>query len=418
MPGPPGSAPRQGHQATTVEERAAQGCFAVIRPGRRRVIKVMESLLRPAVRLWQRIKPTTAKKGSGVQHILVIEYSFLGDIVLALPFLRNLRLHFPDAHITLLVHPSVPKLLEGQGLADELITIRMPWVEHYSRLLKWNPFSKLYWGLARTMSQLRKGGFDLAFSVRGDIRDNFLLWCTRADRRVGYAFGGGAFLLTDVVPPDLDQPHISDRWLRFLEHIGKAPFERQPQLKLSPEERNVADRFLAENGIHSGDLIVGFHSKARLVTRQWSERKFDEVASQLVEKYGAKILWFQEPQPEGAVETPGKGIIPVRLPLRHFLAVLSRCNALVCNEGGPMHMAIALNVPTVAIFGSTEPSWYAPRAERDRVVIRPDFWCRPCGNRCLFDQPYCISTIPAEQVFHAAEQVIARFVQRERLSHS
>jgi len=200
--------------AMSDEEAAAQGCFVLIRPGKRRAIRILEKILYPVVRSWERMRPGPSKTSDVVERILVVEYSLLGDIILLLPFLQNLRAHYPSSQITLLVNPGVLTLLKHQELADELVPIRMPWVESLSRLGKWNPFSSLWIKLAHCMWSLRRQKFDLAFSVRGDVRDNLLLWIAGAERRVGYGFGGGAFLLTDAVVPDLDHPHISDRWLR------------------------------------------------------------------------------------------------------------------------------------------------------------------------------------------------------------
>jgi len=102
----------------------------------------------------------------------------------------------------------------------------------------------------------------------------------------------------------------------------------------------------------------------------------------------------------------GPNIIPVSLPLRQFLAVLSRCRLFVCNDSGPMHMAGALGVPVVAVFGPTQPEWFGPLGSRHRVVIRRDVWCRPCADHCLFEEPYCLRLIPVEQVMEAVTEVM------------
>jgi ADP-heptose:LPS heptosyltransferase len=67
-----------------------------------------------------------------------------------------------------------------------------------------------------------------------------------------------------------------------------------------------------------------------------------------------------------------------------------------------MHIAAALGVPTVGVFGPTEPAWFGPVSEQSKIVMHPSFWCRPCADRCIFDQPYCLRTISVEQVLEAA----------------
>ena len=94
------------------------------------------------------------------------------------------------------------------------------------------------------------------------------------------------------------------------------------------------------------------------------------------------------------------------LPLREFMAVLSQCSMFLCNDSGPMHIATALNVPVVALFGPTEPAWFGPLGPQDQIVIRPGFWCRPCFDYCLFDQPYCLRTISVQDVYQTAHKML------------
>jgi heptosyltransferase-1/heptosyltransferase-2 len=71
----------------------------------------------------------------------------------------------------------------------------------------------------------------------------------------------------------------------------------------------------------------------------------------------------------------------------------------LCNDSGPMHLANLLRVPVVAVFGAQRPDWFGPRGPDDRVVIRPEFSCRPCFDYCIFDRPYCLRTISTDEVY-------------------
>jgi heptosyltransferase-2 len=93
------------------------------------------------------------------------------------------------------------------------------------------------------------------------------------------------------------------------------------------------------------------------------------------------------------------------------MAVLSLCRLLICNDSGPMHLAGLLGVPVVAVFGPQRPEWFGPRGARDRVVMRPEFWCRPCFDYCIFDEPYCLRTITPGQVVRAANEVMTELRQ-------
>jgi len=92
--------------------------------------------------------------------------------------------------------------------------------------------------------------------------------------------------------------------------------------------------------------------------------------------------------------------------LRELASLLERCKVVITNDNGPMHIATGLGVPVVGIFGPTEPVWFGPLGEGNQVVIQPGFWCRPCFDYCLFDQPYCLRTIKVESVFEAAAKAL------------
>jgi ADP-heptose:LPS heptosyltransferase len=393
---------RESSESVARQRRAAAAMLMMYRR-RRALIRLAETVLRPLAWL-SRSGP--ALELDRVKSILVFEPANLGDIVILAPLLRSLRARFPEARLAFLGKSSAESFLREQELADELIPIRVPWAEHVSRWRRYNPFSPLWLNFAWSLIRLRKRHFDLAFaSGRSDIRHNLALWLTGARRRVGYGYAGGGFLLTDVVPPDLGHPHVTDLTLQFLRHLNIPIVRDRSLLSVTAEDQDIADKILTERGVGPNDLLVGIHSGARKQVRQWGEERFREVALQIVERFGGKILWFADPAQFPALST-GPSIIPVSLPLRQFLAVLSRCRLLVCNDSGPMHMAGGLGVPVVAVFGPTQPEWFGPLGSQHRVVIRRDVWCRPCADHCLFEEPYCLRLIPVEQVMEAVTEVM------------
>jgi heptosyltransferase-2 len=382
-------------------ESAARGCLVKFDTRRRFLIRCAELSLFPLIQCVNFLRSPRKGPSNTIENILVMEGGQLGDIALLLPFLQNLRLHYPGRRISLLANPKAFSLLENLALVDELISVEIPWIANVARWGKYNPVSSQWVRFVRTVFHLYSRKFDLSLCARADIRDNFLMWLTGAKRRVGYAFYGGDFLLTDTVTPDLDHLHYSSRWLRLLEHLGKQVSNRQPRFQLSREEEIFAKEYLAKLQIGAGDLLIGIHPGARVRTRQWGAENFRALGEKLVAQQPAKILWFQDPNVRTPTGLPSS-FVPVTLPLRQFMAVLAHCNFLICNDSGPMHIATALGVPVVAVFGPNKPDWFGPLGEGNKIVINPAFWCRPCGDRCIFDQPYCLRTISVEQVFQAA----------------
>jgi heptosyltransferase II len=393
------------HLSPKDADTAALGVLVKMSVQKRMLIWVIEAILRPVVvgLEWLRRPPRNAD--GEINKILVMEYWNLGDIVMLTPFLRNLRIQYPDASITLLTSPKCAPLIEQQELVDQVICVRVPWAQHYSHWRKYNPFSLLWFELLRTLKFLHAQRFDLAFTARADIRENFIIWLAQVARRVGYGFGGGGFLLTDTVTPDLHHPHFSNRWLRLLEHVGKLALVRQPSLHVSPEEEKFAGQYLREHSIQDGEFLIAIHPGARSLVRQWGEENFVTLARRLQMQFPIKIVWFQDPNQTPSLADRNQ-CQPLSLPLRQFMAVLSRCRLLICNDSGPMHIATALGVPVVAVFGPTEPAWFGPLGQENHVVIQPGFWCRPCFDYCVFDQPYCLRAVSVEAVFEASAEAL------------
>lgn len=350
-----------------------------LKPGvwRRRIsIGGLEAVLR----LLSWFLKAPAATGSVVRSILVFDPGGLGDMVLLAPFLRSLRAHLPAAHIAVAGRTGAYSLLLEQGLMDEWIQVRIPWGQTLPSLKKNNSVSLTWMNFFRDAFGLRKKRFDLAFASgwSGDIRGNVVIWLAGARQRVGYGYGGGAFLLTDVVQPDLARPHVADRNLQILEHIGFPILSSRKVFRETPEEEESAAELLSRHGITKDDLVVGIHPGAGSEIREWGDERFAEVAKRVVDQFGAKILWFSDPRKPRKVPA-GVDVVPVALSLRQFISVISRCKLFICNDSGPMHVAAALTVPVVAVFGPQRPEWFGPRGEEHRVVIRNDIWSGHAG---------------------------------------
>jgi heptosyltransferase II len=342
----------------------------------------------------------------GIKRVLVFDPGALGDMVLLAPFVRSLREHLPTTHIAV-AGVAGGSLLFEQGLIDEWIQLCVPWGQSNSPESNNIPLWLSRLQLFRSAVGLRKQQIDLAFAVGwgGDLRGNLFIWLTGARRRVGYGYAGGEFLLTDVVPPDLARPHIMDRNLRLLEHLGFPLLDDRETLSLSLEDQEFAAHLLTQHGITREDLVIGIHPRAGSAVREWGDGRFAEVARVAAQKFGAKILWFNDPAKPKPVPA-NLDAISLTLPFRQFAAVVDRCQLFLCNDSGPMHVAAALKIPVVAVFGPQRPEWFGPYGEGHRVVIRNDVWCRPCGDQCKWKEPYCLSLISVEQVMREVEEAL------------
>jgi len=386
-------------------DAAARATLLKVTPRKWRMIRLFENALKIILPLLP--SPQSLNGADTVpKSILVVEYWNLGDLAILVPFLENLRRAFPAARIALLVNYALAGLLDGQGLVDEFIPVRVPWAQHFSRWKKYNLFSGLWISFARTLFSIRQRKFEWSVSGRMDVRDNLLMWISGAARRIGYGFAGGAFLLTDRVTPNLSSPHRTDLWLNLLEQLGHRVDRSAGSFTITEVEKASARAFLVDLGIPQDAFLIGVHPGARIATRRWGDDQFAAVTKAILRNTQAHVVWFSDPA------HPSEGprwerCYSATLDFRSFLGLLEQCQLLVCNDSGPMHLANLLHVPVVAVFGSTNPIWFGPRGSLDRIVIRPEFWCRPCSDYCMFDRPYCLSTISPENVLHSVATSIS-----------
>jgi ADP-heptose:LPS heptosyltransferase len=339
--------------------------------------RVMLGALDLFARVTRRPRPKPTRSTKSVERILVIELWNIGDIVLAMPFLAQLRRLFPQAKITMLARPYARTILAGTDLVDEFIETELGWSE---RSVRRNPFAYHWVELARVRRALQRGRFDIAFSSRMHVREYLLLAFSGAERRVAFGLGHGERVLTDAIPPgDLNRHKVGD-WLELLKPFGESIDQAPPRLKVSEGERRWATAFLAKHGVSTEDRLVGVHPGASVQAKRWPLERFAEVATAVGRMAHAKVIAFVAPDGFGDQLSQVPGVIGAKVNLRELIALVECCDVLVCNDSGPMHIAGALGIPTVSVFGSGINRWFSPlgdghhllTAERDASALRED----------------------------------------------
>jgi heptosyltransferase-2 len=305
-------------------------------------------------------------QNESVARILVLELWNIGDVILAMPFLAQLRGLFPRAKISLVSRPFAAELLAGTGLVDEFIAADLTWVSGAHLRLAGKTID--LWRLSR---RLRHQQFDIAFSSRLHVGEHLLLALSGAKRRVGFALGERDAALTDAVAPAEAQQQKVDDWLRLLGPFGGALSVLLPRLRVGDAERQWASGYLTSRGIGKDELLVGIHPGAGLAEKRWPLERFREVATATAGQPGVRVLVFAEPSGYGSELFTIPRVVGAQVGLRELMALVAQCSLLVCNDSGPMHIAGALGVPTVAMFGAGIEEWFAPLGE-GHEVLRPD----------------------------------------------
>lgn len=365
-----------------------------------------DRVLAPLLPVLRGVLPPREQRSEQPERILVSELWHIGDVVIAMPFLAALRERFPSARITLLSKAHARETLAYSGLVDDVITFDLPWT-----FLEEDKRSHGRWmlGIPGLVRRLRRERFDIAFDCSRDGRNHLLLFLSGSARRVGFAFGGGASLLTDPVPVGSLEQHRTDDWLRLLEPFGGNAARHQARLHVSDVESQHAHEFLRSGGHTDGDFLVAVHPGGSSSLKRWRLESFEELAATAAREFGARILWLVDPKGTGGNATLPAGSIRARpASLRELMALLSRSDLLVCNDGGPMHLAAALGVPTFAVYSWGKPEWWQPvGGGRHSWVRREDITCRPCAGHCIFSEPICLTGLRLETVADALRAELA-----------
>jgi heptosyltransferase II len=312
-------------------------------------------------------------------RILVRSSNWLGDAVMSADAVRRIERGRLDAHVTILTRAKLADFWRLVPEVDELITIE--------------PGDSVF----RVASKIR-GRFDAAIVFPNSVRAAIEVWLAGIPRRVGYARPFRRFLLNQLIPePSVPGPirHQSGHYLRIANRIGAEMEEQLDQL-----EKPVPDAMVA-------GLCPGAEYGP---AKRWTE--FGPAASRLSERNGLRWLIFGTAQekPIGAALMSALGNNATDLTGRTSLAELAsqlrRCRVLLTNDTGTMHLASFLGVPTVAIFGSTEPALTGPLGN-GHVVIRHHVECSPCFLReCPIDFR-CMKAVTVDEVVSAVERVLA-----------
>ena len=355
-------------------------------------------------------RPASPRPGNP-RSFLIVEPWGIGDVALSTSLMRALRTYFPGSRITLLAKAYAKELLANSGLADEIIVFDFPWTAFTGKL---NPRKYVPRQFQALIRRLRERDFDVSFDARRDIRSNIITYFAGARRRIGYDFGGGAHLLTDVVPSGDQSDHKVADWLALLGPLGITDRERfMPRLTVTEGERANARHRLKMFGVSVDKMLIGVHPGAKQPVRRWSTERFAAVIDELQADRDLQVVVFEDrkdPLPRGTA-TIGTFSSEYNVPrihssLRGFMGLVTQCDLLLCADSGPMHIANALGVPVTALFGPQRREWYGPRGELDRVVQVDDIACRPCFDACIFATPHCMDAITPSAVLSAVREQV------------
>ncbi len=339
-----------------------------------------------------------------VKKVLVIALNRLGDAVVSIPAFRAIKESLPQSEVTVLSNSYVRDILDRVDFIDRIVAY-----EKRGTFLE----------KARLARKLAGHRFDLAVDLTCDYTFGNALVCflSGARYRVGYGTSGRGFLFHKPVKHKKKPLHAVEEILDIVRSVGLDIASKSLRISASREAREAIKKFLEGQNIEHGDLLIGIHPGGYYPTQKWPAERFAQVGKALMEKFGAKIVLIGGPGEEkwiGQVKTVMKNNCSIFLnqPVKNLLALIQSCQLLLCNNSGPLHLAVALGTPTVSTMGPTLPEKWGPY-EEGHIVLRKDLACMPCNDAsCRLKTHDCLRLITAEEMLRAAEKLLSKFLKK------
>jgi lipopolysaccharide heptosyltransferase II len=355
-----------------------------------------------------------SKKGipPPLQKFLLVRLDHIGDLLMTTPAIHALKLRFPESSLNLLASPSSLPIVAGNPEIDKVFPFRVPWYDGGRAQIF--PFLA-YWRLLR---QLRKERFDVAIDFRGDFRVLwFFLFLGGVKQRVGFAGLGGEFLLTSSFPYDKTR-HFVEMNLALANCLAGPPASTGSRYHLYPTAEDVShvDKILAELGLSAEDRIVAIHPTTipHWQLKRWPPERFAALADALIRREGVKIVFTGGKDDAAELSRVVSAmqesacVLAGKTSLSQLAELIRRCRLFIANDTGPMHLAVAVGTPLVAIFGPTDPRRSGPYGNHELFrVVRLDLTCkRPCFvSECPIDHE-CMNGITPKSVLAACRDLL------------
>jgi predicted lipopolysaccharide heptosyltransferase III len=326
-------------------------------------------------------------------RILVIKLRYAGDVLLSTPVLSRLREGFPKAYLAMLVNSGTEGVVQGHPALDEVLVLERGDLAGQWRFL-WN---------------LRKRRFDHVIDLTDGDRSALLSRLSGAPVRLGYnseARWRGR-LYTKVIRADRFAMHTVLYHLAATEALGLTGPPPAPTLAIDPEARREAELLFQEAAIDGARPLVCLHPGARWWFKSWPAERFAALADRIQTETTAQALFLGSELERGtvrriaeAMKTPFRSLVG-RTGLQALAALLQRAVLMVSNDNGPMHMAAALQVPVIGLFGPSDPAVWGPWGEGHRTFYK-GLDCRACFHPdCFRGEQNCMRLITLEEVWDA-----------------
>ena len=337
-----------------------------------------------------------------IRRIVVIKLDHLGDVILSIPALANLRAHFPGAHIAIVVNPSSGPIARIIPHVDEIICYDARFFDRSGSGKRLN----LKDGI-RFAREMRRREFDLIVDLRGSFAPlGFALTA-----RSGYRIDRGTYLVhrkTGRISPI--SRHEAEINLDMLARAGVPRGTIEMSLKLEETDLDSADSLLNSGNLRSPVIVI--HPGAPASLKRWSAEKYAQLAGELLREYNAGIVLVGRKEERQITSSIASAIdhrvtdLSGGTTLGQLCAILQKADLFIGNDSGPMHIASACGTKVIGLFGPTSPQLFGPYGD-NCAALRMESDCPPCmQEECKTPDYRCVDSISVDNVMEIVRQML------------
>jgi len=348
-------------------------------------------------------EPLRERQSEEPLRILLARRSSIGDIVLTMPTLVALRRGFPDAYIAWMVDNRFREIIEGHDCLDEVIPV--PRYRHGAPVYFLRE-------TIRSIRVLRQRKFDMTIDTHGLLKSSALCLLSGAPRRIGFDDERREFncLCTNERAPGNPDIHAVDRYLMMAKYLNCPTKPIEFRLPIAEASQNWANRFIEENHPAGDQPLVGLNLSAGQPHRRWPTQYFARLAEALYHDEQAHSILLGAPGDRKLSESVQQQLtVPTidavgQTTLGQLPALIQRCDVVVSADSGPMHIAVAVGVPTVALFGPSFPHLTGPYGDNNIVL-----WSKPecaCWRKPRCRDYHCMREITVSSAHEAVHQLL------------
>ena len=330
-----------------------------------------------------------------INKILLIKPRGIGDIIHSTIVLENLREYFPAAEINYLTEEFAKRAVENNPFVKKVLTYR----------------KKDF--VLKAVKKIRKEKYDLIFDFWSNPKTAQMTFLSGAKYRVGFDHHGRKYAYNIKTKSNDPNLHAAENHLVLLEYLGIPIISKKTLFYLSDTEIKFAKRFIKQNV--QSESIIGILPSGGWESKRCEPEKWIEICKVISDKFKVKFLILWGPGDEDDAEKIKSGLndFAIKIPkttVGELSGFINECDLVIANDSGPMHISAALGIPTLGIFGPTNPIAHRPYSVNSDYVIKKDLHCIICNKLiCPYDHE-CMKELPVDEVIQKVEKLIGKTV--------